>query len=166
MAVHNNTQPTAFERLETRTLLSQVSVTNFGAVPNNGGDDKGAIQAAVNASGPGDTILFPRGTYNISDEIRLKGNRTYQGEDGTVIDGSDAKHIFHVLEDNTKIDRFTLDGKPVMIDQWQSQMLNNITVNNNVMLVHGSGDNVNGVTFSTGLRNSVISNNLIQNSPH
>src|SRR5579872_143625 len=111
----NSRQP-VLELLETRRLLAQISVTNFGAIPNNGGDDTAAIQAAVNASSPGDTIFFPSGTYNLSNEIFLKGNRTYQGTDGTVIDGSASYHIFHVQQDNTRIDSFTLNGWPIMLD--------------------------------------------------
>jgi len=160
-----------FESLETRQMLSTtLSVTSYGAIPNDGRDDRAAIQAAVNASAAGDTVYFPAGTYNLSSEINLKGaGRIYKGapaDGATVIKGADADPIFHIREDNTRIDSFTLDGKPVMIDQAQGKMIYGAVVNNNVMYVHGSGDNVNGVTFTTGLGNSAITNNRIENNPH
>jgi polygalacturonase len=59
----------AFEKLESRRLLSTVNVTNFGAVPNDSGDDSAAIQRAINSSGHRDTIYFPDGTYNIGTSL-------------------------------------------------------------------------------------------------
>src|SRR5450432_1526893 len=105
------------EHLESRRLLSTVDVTSFGAKPNDGGDDKAAIQAAINASQPGDTILFPAGTYNFSDQVFLKGNRTYQGAgDSTVLQGHPARDIFHIQESGVTIQNFKFIGQPIIID--------------------------------------------------
>jgi hypothetical protein len=150
-------------------MLSTVNVTNYGAVPNDGRDDRSAIIAAMNASAPGDTIYFPAGTYNVSSDIFLKGGgRVYRGAPGdgsTKLVGVDGNHIFHVQEDNTRIDSFTFDGEPVMIDQNQGKRVSNVVVNNNVMYVHGTGANVYGITFTTGVNNSTFSNNRIENAP-
>src|SRR4029078_13713034 len=37
--------------------LSTVNVTDFGAIPNDGGDDSAAIQRAINRSGHRDTLF-------------------------------------------------------------------------------------------------------------
>jgi hypothetical protein len=62
-------QSELFQELESRTLLSTIYVTNYGAVPNDNNDDRAGIVAAINASNNGDTIFFPAGTYRISQEI-------------------------------------------------------------------------------------------------
>ena len=43
-----------------------ISVAAYGAIPNDGLDDKTAINAAIQASASGDTIIFPTGTYNLN----------------------------------------------------------------------------------------------------
>ena len=67
------------EGLENRQLLSTVDVADFGAVADDGRDDRGAIVAAINASKPGDTVKLVGGTFNVSDEITLSPDRTYAG---------------------------------------------------------------------------------------
>ncbi len=66
------------EPLELRRLFT-IDVNNFGA-PHTGdrADDTSAIQAAINASAPGDTIRFAGGIYDVT-KITLKGSRTYRG---------------------------------------------------------------------------------------
>jgi hypothetical protein len=63
---------TALENLEKRVLLSASEVTDFGARPNDGQDDRGAIQAAINAAHDGDTVFFADGAYNVGGQITLK----------------------------------------------------------------------------------------------
>ncbi len=147
------------EQLEMRRLLSQVGITSFGAVANDGRDDRAAIQAAVNASGPGDIVFFPGGSYDLSDEIILKGDRTYRGENGTLLKGDPSHHLFHISQDSTRIENFTLDGKPFMIDTRNNAMVAGLVINNNTLRVHARDHNANAITFTTGLRNSSITNN-------
>ena len=118
---HQPWQPGNFESLEARQLLATINVGSFGAVANDGRDDRSAIIAAINASAPGDTILFNSGTYNLSDQVFLKGaNRTYKGQ-GTTLHGNDtSRHIFHIQEDNVRVEGFTFNGKPIMIDRVSS----------------------------------------------
>src|SRR5687768_3298436 len=61
------------ENLENRQLMSVVNVADFGAKPNDGADDKAAIQAAINAAKPGDSVVFNAGTYNLKSQVQLKG---------------------------------------------------------------------------------------------
>jgi hypothetical protein len=51
---------------------------NFGAVPNDGKDDRAAIQAAINA---GD-VAFPAGRFDVSGQITVPANRTITGAPG------------------------------------------------------------------------------------
>ena len=43
-----------------------ISVATYGAIPNDGLDDKTAINNAILASVSGDTIIFPTGIYNLN----------------------------------------------------------------------------------------------------
>lgn len=64
--------PSAFEQLEKRTLMSVINVADKGARPNDGGDDSGAVQAAINAARPGDTVAFNAGTFNINSQLLIR----------------------------------------------------------------------------------------------
>jgi parallel beta helix pectate lyase-like protein len=58
-----------------------LSVTDFGAVPNDGKDDLAAIQKCVNAAGKtGKTCFIPKGNYNLSKSLWLGTNATLFGE--------------------------------------------------------------------------------------
>ncbi|MBO9998033.1 MAG: hypothetical protein J7641_03330 [Cyanobacteria bacterium SID2] len=59
-------------------VANWISVTDFGAVPNDGLDDTSAIQAALDAGGA--TVYFPQGNYNISDTLTVgNGVQTITG---------------------------------------------------------------------------------------
>lgn len=61
------------------------SVLEFGAVPDDGGDDTAAIQAAIDAT-RGGALLIPSGRYLISDIVRVDhGDIVLRGEFGTVL---------------------------------------------------------------------------------
>ena len=62
-----------------------VNVARFGARPDDGADDIRAIQRAIDASKPGDTVRFPAGTFDCSGTIFLRGGRTYQGVGDTTL---------------------------------------------------------------------------------
>lgn len=157
----------AVEQLETRTLLATINVGNYGAVPNDGKDDIAAIRSAINASAAGDTIQFASGTYNISDQVFLKGGgRSYKGSSGTILQGNPANHIFHIQEDNVRVEGFTFKGKPIMIDKPVRAMVSGVTIHNNVFQVNSTGSNRDAIVFTTGLANTVISNNRFENAPH
>ena len=69
----------AFENLENRVLFSRISVADFGAAPDDGRDDHGAIARAIARSAPGDTIVFDAGRYDVGHTIDLAAGRTYRG---------------------------------------------------------------------------------------
>ncbi len=70
--------------------------------------------------------------------------------------GNPSKHIFHIQEDNTRVDGFTLTGKPIMIDNGNHS---GIVINNNTFNMAGNGPDYHGITFTTTLSNSTFSNN-------
>ncbi len=149
-----------FEILELRKLLSTVNVTDFGPRPNDGQNDSGAIQAAINNSHPGDTIAFAGGNYDIGGSITLKGNRNYTGGGSAILKGDPNVQIFQAHEDNIRIADFTFDGKPIFFDKpGQRNMASGIVIDSNIFHLRASGCNNNGITFTTGLRNSSITNN-------
>lgn len=79
----------AFELLENRQLMSTVNVSAYGARPNDGADDRGAIQAAINAAQPGDTVVFDNGTFNINGQVQLKSGikmTSANGNQGATLD--------------------------------------------------------------------------------
>jgi regulation of enolase protein 1 (concanavalin A-like superfamily) len=53
-------------------LSNWASVTDFGAIANDSGDDTAAIQAALNSGKS--TVYFPGGRYIISDTLEVGGN--------------------------------------------------------------------------------------------
>jgi len=66
----------ATERTVESKLKDVVSVKDFGAVGDNVTDDTDAFNAAITAS---NYVLIPAGTYKISTQINLTGNKTIIG---------------------------------------------------------------------------------------
>ena len=67
-------------------LNQTVSVKDFGAVGDGVTDDTAAIQAAINASVGGGTLLLPVGTYLVSATLIFTSVITFQGQGvGSVI---------------------------------------------------------------------------------
>ena len=69
----------------THARADVIDVTRFGAAPGDDADDRRAIQRAIDASKPGDTVRFPSGTFDCSGTIFLRSNRTYQGTGDTTL---------------------------------------------------------------------------------
>lgn len=77
-----------------RPKYRQFTVTDFGAVPDDGLSDKAAIQRAIEAaeSNGSGIVFFPKGRYLVNEPgeqnvpIRIKGSRIIlRGEDGAVL---------------------------------------------------------------------------------
>jgi hypothetical protein len=69
-------QAAGLESLENRTLLSAINPASFGALPNDGNDDRTGIQNAINSAQAGDQIVFANGQYDFSGQIKLKSGIT------------------------------------------------------------------------------------------
>jgi hypothetical protein len=102
----------SFEILENRVLFSKIHVADFGADPNDGRDDRAAIQAAINASQPGDRIAFERGTYNVDGALEFKSSRAYSGARGAHLDFDNTQFGVHLDGDaaDVVIQRIVFEG--------------------------------------------------------
>jgi hypothetical protein len=58
---------------------ASVNVLDYGAVPDDGGDDRQFILNAINDCPDGQTVYFPPGTYNIKDAIEVKKSIVLRG---------------------------------------------------------------------------------------
>lgn len=61
------------------TVPGAVSVLDYGAKADGVTDDRGAIQAAINATPAGGTVSFPAGTYAINSTVYLRSGITITG---------------------------------------------------------------------------------------
>ena len=101
------------------------SVKSFGAVGDGVADDTGAIQAALDASKDGGTIIIPKGVYLLSDALRFYSNQHIKGEPGAVLlqkDGNTGGAYGNLMRnyyagqggytatENTIIEGITFDG--------------------------------------------------------
>lgn len=153
-------QGITFEQLETRQLMATVNVADFGARPNDGANDLAAVKAAINASKPGDTVLFSGGTFDFSDEFTVASDRTYQGANGATLKGRGAKgQLIQLHGNNVKFTGLTFEGGGVFVDSAAGGMNQNITFDFNTFKLNTSGEHPSGITFTSGLANSKITNN-------
>jgi hypothetical protein len=101
-----------------------VSITEYGAVPNDLGDDYSAIIAALNAARTGGKkVWVPKGRFMISRQISL----TAPNYNGITIEGAgmwyseiymyrsvaediNARHMFYLLADNVTVKNIRLDS--------------------------------------------------------
>lgn len=81
-------------------LSSAATVKDFGAAGNGIVDDTRAIQAAIDASSPGDTVTFPPGIYLTSEPLLLRSDRTYRGQGLSILGPGVAAIIALTEEDN------------------------------------------------------------------
>lgn len=61
-----------------------VSVRDHGARGDGLADDRAAIQRAIDAATPGTAIRFPKGTYKVGGQIRLRSHVGLIGENATI----------------------------------------------------------------------------------
>jgi hypothetical protein len=169
----------AVDRLEPRQLLAVVNVTDFGAIPNDSGDDRAAIQAAIDAAGSGGTIQFPAGNFRVSGNLHARSNRTYVGVTAFHCPDWTAKPlsfvgtahsritptgefaVFRVEQSNLTFRQLTLEGRGIYM-HGGSNPINNIVIDNNWFAQpNGSPAQLRGsVWFDTLLTNSRITNNV------
>ena len=68
---------------KTGSYLSTLNAADFGAVANDGNDDRAAIQATIDHANPGDKVVFNSGTFNLNGQVNLKGGITLTSVSGT-----------------------------------------------------------------------------------
>lgn len=97
-------------------------------------------------------------TYNLVGDVKYS-NGTIEGVDGTVITGPQRLYIRNDIGfDNAVITKIKFVGTQVYIDQ-TSGMNENVVIDNNEFW--GGA----GITFTSGLKNSRITNNLFRDHP-
>src|SRR5262245_50436488 len=131
MKRNHQLQAVAFEPMELRQLLATINVTDFGARPNDGGNDTGAIQAALNASKPGDTIRFAGGTFDLPSGLTIKGDRIYRGEGATLRGRHAEGWLFRSQSDNVTVQNLTFDGGGLFVERLGGGRPTNIVIDGN-----------------------------------
>lgn len=83
-------------------------VRDFGAVPDDDGDDTDAIQRAFDAMKPGDTLEFSPGRYLISRSIRVRRpGVTVTGSNATIHATNPDDQALLIQADNTTVSSLT-----------------------------------------------------------
>ena len=146
-----------------------LNVRNSGATGDGATDDTNAIQKLLDGSSPGDTILFPAGTYRLSAPINLQSNRTYEGQGGAVILGAGGWYTFATPWDatsNITITGLVIDGAPIAV-QGDDTAANNVQISNctfqNIITTNNNWTTHYGIFIASGLANSRITNNKFFN---
>lgn len=138
-------------------------ITNFGAIANDGKDDSAAIIAAANAAGPGGVVGIkgnPGDVFEIQGGPTLPSNVQYLGQHVALKGSSASGPMFSIKGDNVTIKGIDFQGGGIFIDKPNGGGNNNIDISwNDFHLNVPNGDRKNAITFTSGLNNSVISNN-------
>lgn len=141
------------------------SVKDFGALGDGVVDDTASIQSAINQTTEG-TLIFPSGTYKISSALTLLPGVTYQGQGSAVLSGDGYSWLMQTGEgaSNITVTGLTFDNGGLLIQGVASGVK---VIGNTFQNL--TGDNQSGnwplgtALFSTGLRNSQISQNTFKN---
>lgn len=89
------------------TTAVQRSVTDYGAVRDDGRDDTAAIQRAMDATKAGETVRFPPGRYHISKSLHVRNpGMTIRGESGAILHATNPDSMAILIEQ----DRTTVQG--------------------------------------------------------
>jgi len=139
-------QAVNLEFLEKRTLLSSVNPGSFGALPNDGKDDRAGIQNAINSASAGDQIVFANGQYDFSGQIKLKSGITLTA----------ANKLQSTLKFTVPTMAGTTNNNDFAIISWGASNVAitglNIRSNNGVILIDGPTTNykITGNDFQWG----------------
>ncbi|GLX70606.1 NPCBM/NEW2 domain-containing protein [Paenibacillus glycanilyticus] len=148
-----------------------ISAAAYGANGQDGLDDKAAIQAAIDAASAGDTILIPKGTYQLSGTVNGKSDVSIRGEkrDKTIIQfTSEADTYMFYLHNvtNASVSDLTMDASgnrvamsAVVSEGGSHNKMNNLNVRNFVA-TEGFGPHALYVVGSTHVS---ITNNVVNN---
>ncbi|MCD4822625.1 MAG: right-handed parallel beta-helix repeat-containing protein [Methanococcoides sp.] len=144
-------------------LISAHPVTAATLDVGGGNNDHSTIQAAVNASNAGDTILVYPGTYIENVDVNKELNITsIGGSDATnVVAVSPNDHTFSVTADNVTISGFNVSGATdrkagIHLEYHSSDN----TLNNNHVWNNQFGIHLDYLSNDNTLNNNHVSNNL------
>ena len=152
-------------------FAAELSVTDFGAVPGDAGDDAAAINEAVARAQPGDTVTLPEGTFMLAASIVLKTGVTLAGagqaQTHLVHSGAKAHCLIRMTEaSNIGVRDLTLDGtgspkaqQGIVGSKCDNLRLHRLTIRDFV----DTGTFGPHAILCSGTSNSVISDNTILN---
>ena len=146
-----------------------LSVGAFGAVGDGATDDSDAIARTISASLPGDTILFPPGTYKLNKRVVLSSGRTYSGQPDAIVRSPYNDFAFATPYDNTRdisITGVVLENGGLLLDGSAVPAANISITNCTFQNILSSSDNWtshNAIFIPSGLIGGVISNNSFRN---
>jgi hypothetical protein len=144
------------------------SVKDFGARGDGNTDDTAAIQNAINATTSG-TLVFPAGTYRVSNTLYVRGNVTYQGQNNPVLTGTSGGTVMQFPQNganNITVTGLVFDGGQLRTEgnnevpknvHITGNTFRNITVNSNNWTLAA------GIFASNGISQSSIDHNTFQN---
>jgi len=136
-----------------------------------------SIQAAVNAAGPGDTVLVRPGTYNEAMSFGKSGDAsgsiTLKGDGGAILDGTgkgetgiaiDSRNYIKVI--GMEVQNFTGSGTPIGISV-QGSSSNLELRGNKVHNIENDNGNAHGIalygTSATPISNVILDGNEVYN---
>lgn len=148
-----------------------LDVATYGAIPNEPKDAAPAINAAIAAASPGDTILIPAGTYSIAQSILPKSNLKITGPasrpDQATLRCIATNPIPLILIDNLsdlEISSLTLDGadspnamQGIECSHATRLRLSNLAIQN---LGANEGFAPHGIYFKESVTDSIITDNF------
>ncbi len=155
----------------TQMRAATLNVVSYGAVPNDGGDDRAAIQNAINASSAGDTVYFPGGTYRLSGAIYPKSGIRLAGTNTTgsvllYVGGSLSEIIGIGSVANVTVSYLTLDGNSstavkdgILASGASGLRLENLIIRN----FGNASEGPRGIRFDPDVTDSIIASNRIEN---
>jgi hypothetical protein len=145
-----------------------VNVFDFGAVGNGVADDTAAIQAAL---ATGNSIYFPKGTYNISDQLEPQSNTSWHANNDATLVWTTVDCLINAQSiDNWTMTGLTVDGNYTAytpVDNTQTpwgvllESSTNVTIQNNVFKRLFRIGICVGHLSTTECKNIVINNNVI-----
>ena len=152
------------------SYAATLNISDYGAVPDDAGDDRTAINSAILAASPNDTVFFPAGTYHVSGSITGKTGVRLEGASGAVLlyVGTSADIILSLnAMSNVTVTGLTLDGnnsalvtQGIQASNGSGIRLENLTIQN---IGNISTWGPHGILFSPSVTDSTITNNTITN---
>lgn len=87
-----------------------VNVTDVGAKGDDTTDDTDAIRHALDLAGSGGGVLFPAGTYLVSDRLRPKADQVLLGQGAATIRSTDGSFVMIDCRASVQLHGLTFDG--------------------------------------------------------
>jgi len=104
------------------------SVTDFGARGDDSADDTAALQGVLDALEPGETLLFPPGTYRHRDVLTVRAPGVQLlGDGATLLATDEERSAFHVAADRVVVSELAFAVESVT-RRWDSYEQHKIRV--------------------------------------